>query len=145
VEVGWKIEERDGRRYTVWETASHAAAHHRNSANPGERGNVVLSGHHNIEGEVFREFSSIGEPGSRLDLGDEIILHAEDGRAFSDRIVEWHRFREAGVSEEELRAHGRFMDPTDRPILTLVTCWPYITNTHRVVVVAELVGLHAGP
>lgn len=145
VEVAWEVEERNGLRYTRWETASYAAGHHFNSAFPGETGNVVLSGHHNIEGEVFREVSRIGEAGARLGLGDEVILYAEDGRAFVYRIVEWHRFREAGTSEEERLAHARFLTSSERGILTLITCWPYVSNTHRVVVVAELVGPYNGP
>ncbi|MBC7225284.1 MAG: sortase [Anaerolineae bacterium] len=145
VEVTWEVEERNGLRYSHWETASYAAGHHFNSALPGEEGNVVLSGHHNIEGEVFRDISRIGEAGARLGLGDEVILYAEDGRAFVYRIVEWHRFREAGTSEEERLAHARFLNPSDRGILTLITCWPYVSNTHRVVVVAELVGPYRGP
>jgi len=144
VEVQWEIEEQNGLRYSVWKTASYAAGHHFNSANPGEQGNVVLSGHHNIEGEVFRDISAIGEPGARLSVGDEIILYAEDGRAYVYRIVEWHRFQEAGASAEERAAHARFAGPSDRAILTLVTCWPYTNNTHRVVVVAELVGPYLG-
>ena len=145
VEVAWVVEERNGIRYSTWETASYAAGHHVGSANPGEPGNVVLSGHHNIEGEVFREISSIGEPGARLGVGDEVILYRADGLAFVYRIVEWHRFREAGTSEEERLAHARFLEPSSEAILTLVTCWPYVSNTHRVVVVAELVGPYGGP
>ncbi|MGC8838898.1 MAG: sortase domain-bontaining protein [Anaerolineae bacterium] len=145
VEVAWVVQERNGVRTSTWETASYAAGHHVGSANPGEPGNVVLSGHHNIEGEVFREISNIGEPGARLGLGDEVILYRADGQAFVYRIVEWHRFREAGTSAEEQRAHAQFLEPSSEPILTLVTCWPYVSNTHRVVVVAELVGRYGGP
>lgn len=145
VEVAWVAEERNGVRSSTWETASYAAGHHVGSGNPGEPGNVVLSGHHNMEGEVFREVSSIGEPGARLRVGDEVILYRADGLAFVYRIVEWHRFREAGTSAEERLAHARFLQPTSEPILTLVTCWPYVSNTHRVVVVAKLVGPYGGP
>lgn len=145
VEVAWVVEERNGIRTSAWETASYAAGHHVGSANPGEPGNVVLSGHHNVEGEVFREVSSIGEPGARLRVGDEVVLYRADGLAFVYRIVEWHRFREAGTSAEERLAHARFLEPTSEPILTLVTCWPYVSNTHRVVVVAKLVGPYGGP
>ncbi|MGQ9594147.1 MAG: sortase domain-containing protein, partial [Anaerolineae bacterium] len=90
VEVAWVVEERNGVRSSTWETASYAAGHHVGSANPGEPGNVVLSGHHNMEGEVFREISSIGEPGARLRVGDEVVLYRADGLAFVYRIVEWH-------------------------------------------------------
>ncbi|NLE77298.1 MAG: sortase [Chloroflexi bacterium] len=138
--VGWRVQLASSGTLTVWETASYAVGHHQGSANPGQGGNVVLSGHHNIEGEVFREVSTIGEEGARLGVGDEVVLYAEDGRAFVYRIREWRRFREAGVSDEERRRNGRFMDPTVFPTLTMITCWPRNNNTHRVVVLADLVG-----
>jgi sortase (surface protein transpeptidase) len=30
------------------------------------------------------------------------------------------------------------MDPTDYPALTMITCYPYLLDTHRVVVTADL-------
>jgi len=33
--------------------------------------------------------------------------------------------------------NARWIAPTDDERLTLVTCWPYTNNTHRVVVVAK--------
>ncbi|PKO21803.1 MAG: hypothetical protein CVU38_12900, partial [Chloroflexi bacterium HGW-Chloroflexi-1] len=50
-----------------WDVASYAAGWHKNSARPGEIGNVVLSGHHNIEGEVFRYVVDL-EPGDKITL-----------------------------------------------------------------------------
>ncbi len=116
----------------------NAAGHHRNSANPGEAGNVVVSGHHNTAGEVFREVSEIGQPGSLLGLEDEIILVAQDGLQYTYRVISWDRFPEEDASEADRVRHARYLDPTEDPILTLVTCWPYESRTHRVVVIAEL-------
>jgi len=31
------------------------------------------------------------------------------------------------------------MYPTSTPVLTLMTCYPYLVDTHRLVVIAELV------
>jgi sortase A len=42
------------------------------------------------------------------------------------------------VSETQRQENARFIAPSNEPILTLVTCWPYSTNTHRIVVVARL-------
>jgi sortase A len=33
-------------------------------------------------------------------------------------------------------ANARYIQPTDDERLTLITCWPYESNTHRVVVIA---------
>jgi LPXTG-site transpeptidase (sortase) family protein len=30
------------------------------------------------------------------------------------------------------------MAPTSTPVLTLITCYPYMIDTHRLVVIAEL-------
>lgn len=138
VEVSWDVILEDGSWRSVWQTADGAAGHHRNSANPGEAGNVVISGHHNTRGEVFRQVSEIGLPGAQFGLGDEIILVAADGRQYPYTVVQWDRFPEEGLSEAERRAHARYLDPTGDAILTLVTCWPYEGNSHRVVVVARL-------
>ena len=32
----------------------------------------------------------------------------------------------------------RVLAPTTKPVATLITCYPYMVDTHRVVVVAEL-------
>jgi len=31
------------------------------------------------------------------------------------------------------------MDPTTDPILTLITCYPYLIDTQRLIVIAELI------
>jgi LPXTG-site transpeptidase (sortase) family protein len=138
VDVSWDVELEQGVWQSVWQTADGAAGHHRNSANPGEAGNVVISGHHNTRGEVFRQVSEIGQPDSALGQGDEIILVSESGQRHAYTIVGWERFQEEGIPEQERRAHAHYLAPTTDPTLTLVTCWPYESNSHRVVVIAKL-------
>jgi LPXTG-site transpeptidase (sortase) family protein len=138
VEVSWNVVFEAGTWQSVWQTADGAAGHHRNSANPGEAGNVVVSGHHNTQGEIFREVSEIGQPGAAFGTGDEIILVAQDGQQYTYIVVQWERFQEEGMSVEERQAHARFLLPTTDATLTLVTCWPYESNSHRVVIVAKL-------
>jgi sortase A len=138
VEVSWDVVEEGGTWRSVWQTADGAGGHHRNSANPGEAGNVVIAGHHNTRGEVFRDVSEIGQVGNPLDEGDEILLVAEDGQQYTYRVAEWQRFPVEGVGEAAGQAYGRYLAIGTRPILTLITCWPYESNSHRVVVVAEL-------
>ena len=138
VEVSWDVVFEDGIWKSVWQTADGAAGHLRHSANPGEAGNVVISGHHNTQGEVFRQVSEIGQPGAALATGDTIVLLTQDGQRFTYTIATWDRFQEEGASAAQRRAHARYLADTDEAILTLVTCWPYQSNSHRVVVVARL-------
>ena len=129
VEVGWKLANQKGEMVSVWETADNAAGFHKTSAFPGNPGNTVLSGHHNIQGEVFRYLVD-------LDLGDEIILYA-DGRAYHYAVEDNFILQEAGASAEQRHRNAQWIAPTEDERLTLVTCWPYWTNTHRVIVIAK--------
>ncbi len=104
-----------------WEELKRGVGHHIGSANPGEKGNMVLSGHNDIFGEVFRDLD-------KLDLGDEIIVYA--GEVPYRYVVKAKRIVEpTDVS---------VMAPTTTPIVTLITCYPYRVDTHRLVIVGEL-------
>jgi sortase A len=128
------------------------AGHLINSALPGQAGNVVISGHHNIEGEVFKNISlawddddaELQEDGiterSRVLDGRAIILHDAAGQEFTYIIEGMYSLPDRNVSQAQRLENGRFMAPTSEPTLTLVTCWPYTNNTHRIVVVARLAG-----
>jgi len=130
VPVGWTLVEKQGQIQSVWDTASYAAGHHINSALPGQGGNIVLSGHNNIEGEVFRYVVD-------LEVGDRVSLVTEDGRRFVYRVVEKNILPETGASAEQRAANAQYIEPNyDEERLTLVTCWPYWSNTHRVIVIA---------
>ena len=135
VDVGWKVVERGNQRITEWETADNAAGRLINSAKPGEQGNVVLSGHHNTKGEVFRAISE-----GKLAVGDFIYLYDGQGNRVTYVVNEVTKpLLEVGASEEQRLANARYIQPTNDARVTLVTCWPYYTNTHRVIVVGQLV------
>lgn len=136
VDVGWQVVERGDERFTEWQTADNAAGRHINSAQPGEQGNVVLSGHHNTKGEVFRRVSEL-----ELEPGDLIYLYDEQGRRYTYAVDEVTDppLLEVGATTEQRLANARYIQPTNDARVTLVTCWPYWTNTHRVVVVAKMV------
>jgi sortase A len=135
IDVGWEVVERGDRRYTEWQTADNAAGRHLNSARPGEQGNVVLSGHHNTKGEVFRRISE-----QELAAGDMIYLYDAQGQRYTYQVTEvTEPLLEVGASETQRLANARYIQPTSDARVTLVTCWPYWTNTHRIVVVGSLV------
>lgn len=129
VEVGWKTVTQGKQQFSVWETADYAAGFHKGSAFPGNPGNTVLSGHHNIKGEVFRYVVD-------LNKGDPVILYAER-RQYVYQVVDKFIVQEEGVPLEQRYKNAQWIAHTDDERLTLVTCWPYWANTHRVIVIAK--------
>ena len=129
VPVGWKTVEENGQEVAEWEVADYAAGWHKTSAYPGNVGNTVISGHHNIRGEVFRYVVNL-EPGDIVDLyvGPTVYRYM---------VTEKYILKEKGMPPEVRQENALWIAPTDDERLTLVTCWPYTNNTHRVVVVAK--------
>ena len=52
-------------------------------------------------------------------------------------VKEKHILKEKGMPDEVRNANARWIAKTTDERLTLVTCWPYSNNTHRVIVVAR--------
>lgn len=104
-----------------WEDLKKGVGHLPGSANPGERGNLYLAAHNDIYGEIFRYLEE-------LEPGDEYFIHA--GTQQFRYIVTTKRIIEP--SEVEV------MLPTTEPVATLQTCYPYLIDTHRLVVISEL-------
>jgi sortase A len=129
VEIDLILEQRQGTWRGVWDTAAYAVGHRRNSANPGERGNIVLSGHNNTEGEVFRRLADVTS-------GDEVFLYTLD-QEYVYVVEHVDIVRAVGASAEEKAKHAAYTARTPEETLTLVSCWPYVTYTHRVYVVAK--------
>ena len=105
-----------------WEDLKKGVGHLPNSANPGERGNLYLAAHNDIYGEIFRYLED-------LEPGDEYQIYA--GEAKYTYIV-----REKRIIEP---TEVSVMLPTTEPIATLQTCYPYLIDTHRLVVISDLV------
>lgn len=121
VRVETKLDESGSR---VWETAAFAVGHHRGSANPGERGNIVLSGHISSqrEGAVFRHLPEVV-------VGDGIVLITVE----QDYL---YRVSKLAVVEP---THLEAVRPTTDETLTLITCVPDGVYSHRLVVTAKRV------
>jgi len=130
VEVGMKIVYTEKGPKAEWETAEYAAGHHSTSASPGEKGNIVISGHNNIKGKVFQRLWE-------LKPGDRVFLYNAADKLFVYEVKEVLLLKEKGVSEEQRRANARYMEPTPDETLTLISCWPPRGNSHRVIVIAK--------
>jgi len=129
VPIGWVAVEQEGIRTRVWEVADYIVGWHETSSRPGQPGNIVLNGHHNIKGEIFRYLVD-------LEPGDLVYLYAKDKR-YTFAVSEKHILKEKGESLEVRRENAKWIEPTIDERLTLITCWPYTNNTHRLVVVAK--------
>ena len=105
-----------------FEQLKKGVGHHINSANPGESGNVVLSAHNDIHGEIFRHLD-------QLEAGDLIIIFSE--RQSYTYVVEDVLFVEP--TQVELLAS------TGAPTATLISCYPYMIDNKRIVVIANLI------
>jgi sortase A len=105
-----------------WEQLKKGVAQHIGTANPGDAGNVVLSAHNDIFGELFRDLD-------RLKPGDDVILWTG---------VRQYVYKVTGLQIVEPTMVS-VMEPTTRATVTLISCYPYLVDTQRIVVTAELV------
>jgi sortase A len=104
-----------------WEDLKKGVGHLPGSANPGERGNLYLAAHNDIFGEIFRDLD-------KLAIGDEYFIYA--GEQKFRYVVKERRVIEPTEVEVML--------PATEPVATLQTCYPYLVDTHRIVVIGEL-------
>jgi len=103
-------------------TLARAAGHIEDTALPGQPGNVGIAGHRDT---IFR-------PLRHLRVGDPLTLTTSDG------VFRYRVSSTTIVTPEDVYV----LDPTDRPAVTLVTCYPFEFIGHaprRFIVRADLV------
>jgi sortase A len=104
-------------------TLSRGAGHIEDTPFPGEPGNVGIAGHRDT---VFR-------PLRHIQVGDPLELTT------ADRLYKYKISKTVIVGPDDVYV----LDPTDKPTLTLVTCYPFEYVGHapkRFIVQALLVG-----
>jgi sortase A len=94
---------------------------HIGTADPGQTGNVVLSAHDDVFGEIFRALD-------RLQPGDQVILYSVQ-RQFVYVITETQIVEPTQVE---------VMNQTSDATVTLISCYPYMVDNKRIVVFAKL-------
>ncbi|MEO5953242.1 MAG: sortase [Chloroflexia bacterium] len=112
-----------------WQVADNAVGHHQGTANPGQTGNVVLSGHVDYRGEVFRDLKDVKK-------GDTVTVDTADGQ-YVYIVTDLVLVKEEGVSDAQKRANAAYMNRTPDQTLTMITCWPYGIDDHRLIVIAK--------
>jgi LPXTG-site transpeptidase (sortase) family protein len=130
--MGWhRVVGINGVAYSEWENIQYAAGWQKNSAVPGSRGNVVVSGHNNIDGAVFRDLW-------KLEAGQSIYIYANHTQ-YTYVVDSVKLMPETNADTAQQAQNAAFIRQSDDYRLTLVSCWPPNNNTHRVFVVAHLV------
>ena len=104
-----------------WEQLKKGVGQHIGSANPGQNGNVVLSAHNDVYGELFRNLD-------QLQPGDEIIVYTQQRQYVY--VVDRTILVEPNAVE--------VMASTGSPTVTLISCYPYLIDSERIVVFARL-------
>ena len=104
-----------------WEQLKKGVGQHIGTPNPGQPGNIVLSAHNDVFGEIFRDLD-------RLKKGDQVVL-------FTSQRTFTYVVQQVQVVEP---TRVEVMMPSQEPIVTLISCYPYMKNDKRIVVSAVL-------
>ena len=104
-----------------WEQLKKGVGQNVGSANPGQTGNIILSAHNDVYGELFRYLD-------KLAPGDQVVLYTQQ-RQYT-YIVD----RTAVVEPTAVDV----MASTGSPTVTLISCYPYLVDKQRIVVFARL-------
>jgi sortase A len=104
-----------------WEQLKKGVGQNLASAHPGQNGNVILSAHNDVYGELFRYLD-------KLAPGDQVIIYTQARQYVY--VVD----RTAIVEPTAVEV----MASTGSPTATLISCYPYLVNKQRIVVFARL-------
>jgi sortase A len=104
-----------------WEQLKKGVGQNLASALPGQNGNVILSAHNDVYGELFRNLD-------KLVPGDQIVVYTRQRQYVY--VVD----RTAIVEPTAVEV----MASTGSPTVTLISCYPYLVNEDRIVVFGRL-------
>jgi sortase A len=116
IEIDAPIVQGDG-----WEQLKKGVGQNVGSADPGQTGNVILSAHNDVYGEIFRYLD-------KLAPGDQVVLYTQQRQYVY--VVD----RTALVEPTAVEV----MASTGSPTVTLISCYPYLVDKQRIVVFARL-------
>jgi sortase A len=104
-----------------WEQLRRGVGQHIGTASPGQKGNLVLSAHNDIFGEIFKDLDMLlpGDTVTINTMGEEFIYVINETKIVEPTAVD-------------------VMDVTTAPTLTLISCYPYLIDNKRIVVFGEL-------
>jgi sortase A len=131
VPVGWRVDFDESYQSGTfeWDSPGPDVGWVITSALPGDDGNTILYGHNNLYTQVFQRLAE-------LTPGANITLQTPE-REWSYKVQQVHKLPILGADAEQLAGYQQYLQPGGGPRLTLISCWPPMSNTHRVVVIAR--------
>lgn len=118
-----------GKNYPQWQVPNFFAVGWAfTSASLGSNDNTVLFGHHNTEGEVFAHLVD-------LQVNDLIVIYA-GSKEFTYVVSLKMILPERNQPVDVRLQNASWILPSTDERLTLLTCWPYASNTHRLIIIA---------
>lgn len=109
---------------TDWEALKLGIGQFVNGVNPGDgQGNLVLSGHNDVYGEIFRDLDQIK-------TGDEMFVRTAT-QVFTYRVTGMDIVKPDDVS---------ILNSRGGATITLISCYPYKVNDKRIIIFGERVG-----
>ncbi|EKE18487.1 MAG: sortase family protein [uncultured bacterium] len=111
----------------------NGVSHFHKTASPGQIGNMIVSGHSSNYSWARGDYNNIFKDLYLLETGDEIIVNTlqKNGRAVAYKYSVIKKFVTT-ADDQQVFAQS------EKPILTLSTCWPLGTNLKRLIVKAEI-------
>lgn len=106
-----------------WEQLKKGVGQHIGSPNPGQKGNIILSAHNDVFGEIFRDLD-------RLKPGNEIVISTSQQSYV-------YIVRQTQIVEP---TQVEVMAQSGDAVITLISCYPYMVDNQRIVVTATLQG-----
>jgi len=104
-----------------WEQLKKGVGQQIGSANPGQSGNLVMSAHNDVFGEIFRNLD-------QLERGDQIIVYTPKNA---------HTYIITNIQIVE-PTDVEVMANTPDSTITLISCYPYLIDKQRIVVQGSL-------
>ncbi|MBN2256937.1 MAG: class D sortase [Anaerolineaceae bacterium] len=106
-----------------WEQLKKGVGQHPFTPDPGQPGNIVLSAHNDVFGELFRDLD-------KLKPGDTIVLFSPSGQ-FVYIVTGTQIVAPTNV---------QVMNASEGSTVTLISCYPYMVDNKRIVISAKLQG-----
>ena len=104
-----------------WDQLKKGVAQHIGTPNPGSNGNLILSAHNDVFGEIFRDLD-------KLKTGDQVIM-------FTNQRTFTYIVRQSQIVEP---TQTEVMSQTKEAVVTLISCYPYMVDNQRIVITAYL-------
>lgn len=131
VPVGWRVNYQEDLSSGAfeWDSPNADVGWVITSALPDEGGNIALYGHNNLYSRVFERLY-------KAQAGDAVLLQTEAGTwKYTVRYV--LLLPMLGADAEQIARYAAYLQPSADARVTLVSCYPPQSNTHRVVVIAQ--------